>query len=127
VGVGASFVSPVVIGAGVVIAGGYGLYTLANKVPEWIDAAKVVSNPNSYSAVRNAGAHRILQDVGAGTVTLTSSAIGALGAAPATAAIRSVLPSTARAAGHNAGSTLGAAIFDDFVVPIVATKGKDGI
>jgi hypothetical protein len=127
VGIGATFVSPVVIGAGLVAAGGYGLYTLANKVPTWIDAAKVVSNPNNYSRERKMMAHSTLQDVGAGTVTLVASAIGALGTAPATAAIKSVFPSMARTAGHNAGSTFGAAIFDDVVVPIVATRGKDGV
>lgn len=127
VGIGATFVSPVVIGAGLVMAGGYGLYTLANKVPTWVDAAKVVSNPNDYSLEQKMKAHSTLQDVGAGTVTLVASAIGALGTAPATAAIKSVFPSMARTAGHNAGSTFGAAIFDDVVVPIVATRGKDGV
>lgn len=127
VGIGASFVSPVLIGAGLVAAGGYGLYTLANKVPTWVDAAKVVSNPNDYSTDRRIRAHSTLQDVGAGTVTLAASAIGALGTAPATAAIKAVFPSMARTAGHHASNTFGAAIFDDVVVPIVAVRGKEGI
>jgi hypothetical protein len=127
VGIGASFLSPIVIGAGLVAAGGYGLYTLAHEVPAWVDAAKVISNPDDYSAQRKMQAHDTLHDLGAGTVTLVASAIGALGTAPATAAIKSVFPSMARTAGHNAGSTFGAAIFDDVVVPIVATRGKDGV
>lgn len=127
VGIGAAFVSPAAISVGVVLAGGYGLYTLANNIPMWIGSAKVVANPYDYSSEQVVMARTNIRDVGAGTVTIAASAIGALGAAPGVTALKSAFPAIARATGHSSGSTFGAAIFDDVVVPIMATGRQDGV
>lgn len=75
--IGLAAVSATAAAVAGVAALGYGAYSLATAIPGWIRDAKIVANPNDYSADQLLQAQKGIRSIGAGTVDLAAGAAGA--------------------------------------------------
>ena len=75
--IGIAAVSATAAAVAGVAALGYGAYSLATAIPGWIRDAKIVANPNDYTAEQVRQAQSGIRSIGAGTVDLAAGAAGA--------------------------------------------------
>lgn len=90
IGVGTALAAPeIAVGAAVVGVGAaaYGAYKYGS---EWLSSAKTVANPSGKSEAEQLKARQTLQEVGGGATDMLAGAMGGLGAAIGTTAIKNV-------------------------------------
>jgi hypothetical protein len=85
--IGAGLVAPEIALAAGAAGIAYGAYELYKHAPGWIHDAKVVANPDQYSATEQANAHAEIRGIGAGSVDMAAGIAGGFAASAAKAAI----------------------------------------